>query len=299
MRVAVTGANGAVGRAILRATPSHAPAVDVVAAVRSERAAAALRPDMPAAARIARVEWDDAATLHAAFAGASAVVHLAGILVARAGATYEQANVETTRRVAEAAGHSGVQKLVLVSAIGADAAAANAYWRTKGQAEAVVAASGLCWTVVRVPMLLGRGTEAAVALRRRAECRAVALLGGGRTLHQPLDVDDLARAALAACARGVADARTLELVGPVSLPERALVERAARLLRRRIRVIPVPAAPARLAAGLLWRLAGRGVSPDVLEVLTTDTRLDPAPAAHALGIALTGLDATLRASVER
>jgi uncharacterized protein YbjT (DUF2867 family) len=306
MKVAVTGANGAVGRAILRGARSHRPApLDLVAAVRSERAAAELRPLVAEAAGVARVSpgvarvsYDDLASLGAAFAGAAAVIHLAGVLVERPDSTYEDANVETTRRVAHAARHSGVGKLVLVSAIGADQKSANRYWRTKGEAEVAVWTSGLAHTVLRVPMLLGRGTEGAAALRRRLGRRAVLLIGGGRTLQQPLDVDDLARAALIACTPGIARDRTLELAGPVSVPAREIVERAARLTGCRIRIISVPRPPVRLALAMLRRVAARGFSPDALEVLETDTKVDAAPAARELGIDLTGLDDMIRHSLE-
>jgi hypothetical protein len=59
----------------------------------------------------------------------------------------------------------------------------------------------------------------------------------------------------------------------------------------------VPTPPVRLALSVLRRVAARGVSPDVLEVLTTDTRADPAPATLELGIALTELDDMIRHSV--
>ena len=293
MRAAVTGANGAVGRAILRS----APPLDLVAAVRSERAAAELRP-VAGAARVVCVSYDDPASLGAAFAGATAVIHLAGILVERPDATYEDANVETTRRVADTAKRGGLAKLVFVSAIGADERSANRYWRTKGEAEAVVRASGVPHTILRVPMLLGHGTEAAIALRHRLERRAVPLLGGGRTLQQPLAVDDLARAALLACDPVVAKDRTLELVGPALVSGREIVERAARLMARPVRIRAVPVWLVRLALAIGRRTGWRGFSSDALEVLTTDTKLDPAPAARELGLALTPLDDMIRASIE-
>jgi NADH dehydrogenase len=294
-KVAVTGANGAVGRALVAMAPSHR--LDVVAAVRSERAAADVRA-LDRTARIVRVAYDDAASLALAFAEAAAVIHLPGILVERAGTTYEAANVETTRRVAEAAKRAGVRKVIFVSAIGADARSENRYWRTKGAAEAIVRASGIPYTVLQVPMLLGPGTEAARALRRCLRRRTAWLLAGGRTLQQPLDVGDLARAGIAACAPGVASDGTLELVGPVAVPARQIVERAARLRGRRIRIVPVPVLPLRHALRVVRRIAGRGFSPDALHVLTTDTRLDPAPAARALGIELTPLDRMIERSLE-
>jgi len=294
----VTGANGAVGRAILRAAarPGAAP-LAVRALVRSARAAEAVRPHLGPAGRVACVSYRDPASLEAALAGVAALIHLVGVLVERPGSSYEEAHVETTRRVVDAARRRRVGTLVLVSALGADPGAANRYWRTKGEGEAVVRASGLAFTVLRVPLLLGRGTEAAAALGRRLRRGRAVLLGGGRTLQQPLDVDDLARAALAAAAPGAATGRTLELVGPVALAERELVARAAGLVGRRCRIRSVPTGLVRLALALRQRLAGPGFSTDALEVLTTDTRVDPAPAAKALGLVLTGLDDMLRESL--
>ena len=140
----------------------------------------------------------------------------------------------STRSVVEAAKRVAVQKIVLVSATGADEASPNRYYRTKGEAEALVRASGLPYTVLRAPLLLGPSTAGAAALKRNISGGKAKLIGGGRNLQQPLYVDDLARAALASATQEpVAKNLTLDLVGPVSLPERELVERAARLLGRK------------------------------------------------------------------
>jgi hypothetical protein len=84
----------------------------------------------------------------------------------------------------------------------------------------------------------------------------------------------------------------------VAVPDRAIVARAARIVGRRLWIVPVPAPPVRLALSALRRVTGAGIAPDVLEVLTTDTRVDPAPAAGALGITLTGLDDMIRHSLQ-
>lgn len=298
MTVVITGANSAAGRAIVRRAAREIPPRAIVAAVRSDGAARALGPLSGAASRVARISYADPATLESAFRGAAAVIHLAGILVERAGSTYEEANVATARAVVAAAQRSGVPRLVLASAVGADPAATNRYWRSKGEAEGAVRASRLAHAILRLPLLLGRGTEGAAALRRHLSHPVAVLPGGGRALQQPLDVEDLARAALAAADPTLGSGRVLDLVGPVSLSQRELLGRAARLAGRRVRVWPVPTGLVRLGLALRRRLAGPGFSPDALEVITTDTRLDPAPAAAALGLGLTSLDEMIRHSLE-
>jgi hypothetical protein len=65
-----------------------------------------------------------------------------------------------------------------------------------------------------------------------------------------------------------------------------------------VRVWPVPTRLVHLGLALRRRLAGPGFSPDALEVISTDTSLDPAPAAAALGLRLTSLDEMIRHSLE-
>jgi len=299
MKIVITGANSASGQAILRSAPEAGVASGgLVAAVRSSAAADTIRP-LVGEGSPAVISYDDPASLDAAFRGASAVIHLAGILVERKGSTYEQANVAPVRSVVEAARRCAVEKFVLVSATGADETSPNSYYRSKGQGEAIVRASGLCYTILRAPLLLGFGTEGAAALARNARGPKARLIGGGRNLQQPLDVDDLARAALAAVQPSVASNRTLELVGPVSLPERDLVERAARILGHQVKVRSIPKGLLSFALAIRQRLAGPGFSPEALEVITASTRLDSQPAAAELGIQLTGIDEMIKKSLEQ
>jgi len=299
VKVVITGANSAVGQAILRCGPKQGTTPNTfVAAVRSDRAAEQIRSQLSNGNAAVRISYDDPASLDAAFQGASAVIHLAGILVERPDSTYEQANVASTRSVADAAKRNAVQKLILVSATGADETSSNRYYRTKGQAEALVRASGLRYTVLRVPLLLGRGTAGAAALKRNVSRERAKLIGGGRNLQQPLYVDDLAQAAVVAATQpSVASALTLDLVGPISLPERELVERAARLLGREVRIGSIPKNLLSLVLAIRQRISSPGFSRDVLEVITADTHLDPQPASCKLGIQLTGIDEMIRSSL--
>jgi uncharacterized protein YbjT (DUF2867 family) len=298
MKIVITGANSAVGKAILRCGPKHEGATNTfVAAVRSTRAAEQIRSEVGDAIGVIQISYDDPASLDAAFQGAPAVIHLAGILVETLDSTYEHANVASTQGVVEAAKRNGVQKIVLVSATGADETSRNRYYRTKGQAEALVRASGLNYTVLRAPLLLGPGTAGGAALGRHISHSRAKLIGGGRNFQQPLFVNDLARAAVAATDPSVANNLVLDLVGPVSLPDRELVERAARLLGRHVRIGSIPKKWFSLVLAIRQRLGKPGFSQDALDVITADTRLNPQPAASALGIELTGIDEMIKDSL--
>ena len=296
MNVIITGANSAVGQAILRSAKRQAAAMEFVAAVRSEQAAQQL-PPLPGNSRVARISYDEPESLRAAFRDAGAVIHLAGLLIERPDSSYERANVQTTHTVVEAASESGVEKFVLVSSIGANERSSNRYFKTKGQAEALVKISGLGYTILRVPLLLGRETEGAAALRRHLSRPRAWLIGGGRHLEQPLDVLDIATAANLGANRDRARNRTVELAGPTIVSHREIIMRAALLSGRRIRISSIPKGLVKTALAIRQRVAPAGFSPDALEVITADTHLDPAPAAAELGIELTGLDEMIQHSL--
>jgi len=294
-RVVITGANSAVGQAILRRAAEH-PELTLVAAVRSERAMKDL-PPLPPDQRV-RIDYDDPASLQAAFAGAAAVVHLAGTLIEKPGSTYELANVHTTSAVVGAAKASGVGKLVLVSAIGADTRSGNRYFRTKGQAEDAVRESGLSYAILRAPLLLGPGTEGTAAVERHLSKPTVTLPGGGANWQQPLYVGDLARAALVAASPSVARNATLDFVGPEAIRECEIIERTAAVSGRAITIKSLPVALLRVILQVQGLFKKGGFSAEVLDVITADTKMDHTPATKVLGFPLTGLDTMIGRGIE-
>ena len=295
MRIAITGANSAVGKALLGQVASH-EALSAVAIVRRSAAVADL-PSMPNIVPTV-TGYDNRAGLTAALDGVGVVVHLAGILFESATTSYAAGNVETTRAVVEAATEAGVSHVVLISSIGAEMEASNGYFRSKGEAEQVVAASGLTTTVIRTPLLLGPDTAGGHALLRVAGQPSVRMLGGGAHSLRPLDVDDLCRAILSCCRLRVDGVTTYELVGPTTVTYRDLVRRTGQLLGHEVSVRSTPIWLAKLAASLAGVFRTGGMTSAVIDVITSDETVRQNADAD-LGIDLTSLSDTLARLVER
>ena len=294
-RVLVTGANGSLGRRLLATLASQGSGSPAAAVVRSRRAAQTL-VSLPEAARpeIHMVDYRDAAGLAKAMAGRDLVVHLIGILKESKRSSYATAHEQASAAVAEAAADSGVGRIVYLSILGAAPAAANACLASKGRSEALLLEHPVPATVIRLPRVLGENDVASRALRGQAQAKLVPILAGGKRDEQPIDADDVVAAVLAAAERPELADRALELAGPESLSARELVLRAAALYGNRPRFVPLPGGLARLAARAAeFLLADPPVTEAMLEVLLHDDRIDPEPAARALGIELTPLDAML------
>ena len=289
MRITVTGANSSVGRNLLAHVAENSD-ISVIAGVRSESAAASLPASPQITARI--ISYDDVGELAKTLEGASCIVHLAGILIESRASTYASANVAATAAVVEASQKAGVQHIVFISVLGASLDSPNRYFRSKGEAEKVVADSGISSTILRTPILLGPGTAGAAALVRTATRGKARLLGGGRNAMRPLDIDDLSRAILHICKTRPEGVSIHELVGPESIPYRELITRVAGMMGNPLSLRTIPLWMAKLGAAITSRFSGGGISPTVIDVITTNEVVQKNADAE-MGISLTPLSTTL------
>ena len=295
-RILVTGANGNLGRRLLRLLAGECA---VRAVVRSERAAEAVRAaGAEPAPEIQVLDYADAERLAAAARGCTHAVHLVGILKESRASRYADAHERSCAALARAADTAGLRRIVYPSILGSRPDAANPCLASKGRAERILLAAKTPALVLRVPMVLGEGDFAARALRRQALASVALLVRGGASFEQPIYAGDVALAILRGLDAPGLDDAALDLAGPESLSHRELVLRAGRLLGRRPRVLPVPRAAALAAAWLAERLVGDPpVTRAMLDVLDHDDRVDPAEACRRLGIALTPLDEMLERTV--
>ena len=277
-RILVTGANGHLGRRLLRAAPARA-------AVRSSRAAAML----DAAHDVHIVDYADVDGLSAACADCTAIVHLVGIIRETAGTTFQSAHENATQALVQAAVRTGVRRIVYLSILGADEASPNRALASKARAESLLLRSSVPSLVIRVPMVLGEGDYAAHALLSRASSR-FAVTFRAKSREQPIYAGDVVAAIRAGLAEN-APTGVLELAGPRSLSRRELIAAASTVGTRTLSV------PIAWGYALAWLLARVTANPpltrDLLGVLDHDDDVDPHPAARLLGIRLTSLEQTL------
>ncbi len=247
--IVITGANGAVGTALighLRAQALPRPP-RLRALVRQAASAASLQQR---GITVVVVDYGQPEALQEALDGAEVVVHLAGALFPRRGETLQQANIDTTSALVAAATAVGVKTLVYLSFPGADATSHNAYLRTKGLAEASMQQSGCAGAIFRVPMILGPQSPSAIQLRRMARASCLPLVSGGAVRIQPIAEADVLAALTWAIATAPQPLRCVNLVGPETLSYGALVRHVAARLGRHPRVLTIPWGAAWLSAAL-------------------------------------------------
>jgi len=294
--IVVTGANGNLGQRLLRELSSSG--TPLRALVRSAAAAEQLRAlALTPAPEIVEVDYLSVAAMTAALAGATAVVHLVGIIKESRRSSYRAAHEGTAGVLCDALARAAeAPRVIYLSILGSSPGSANPCLASKGRAEERLLRAALPALVLRVPMVLGEGDHASAALAARAS-RKRALVLRASSLEQPIYAGDVTAAVRRAIDAPAAETPTgaVDLAGPESLTRAALTERAAAALGRRCRVWSLPLGLGLFAAAVLERVsADPPVTRAMLGVLDHDDAIDPAPAAARLGIALTPLDETLR-----
>lgn len=154
--VALTGSTGFVGRHVLAQLLSKGHTVRAL--VRSK--AKVKNSD----GRVVVIEGDlfDEKATRELLRGADAVIHLVGIIMENPGKgqTFERVHVEATRNLLAAAKVNGrIRKWVHMSALGTRPQAVATYHRTKWEAEELVRASGLDFTIFRPSIIHGADGE--------------------------------------------------------------------------------------------------------------------------------------------
>lgn len=253
--VTIYGGSGFVGRYIARRMAKEGWRVRV--AVRRPNEALFVKPY----GAVGQVEpffcnIRDDASVRAAMQGADAVVNCVGILVNEGRNKFDDVQKDGAARVAKIAAAQGVERLVHISALGADAESESEYSRSKALGEAAVLKAFPKAMILRPSIIFGTEDGFFNKFATMTKFGPVLPITGGNTRFQPVYVDDVAKAAVMGVlgeAEGI-----YELGGPDVETFKQLMERMLGVIARRRMVLNLP-----YVAAFLVGLAG-----DIVQGLT-------------------------------
>ena len=292
MRVLVTGATGFVGPYIVRRLVDEGHQVRVLERKRGSWQRAGL-PCQEA------VQGDvtDPASLARAVEGQEVVVHLVAIINGRP-EQFERVMSQGTRDLVAAAKEAGVQRFVLMSALGTSEETKDLvpYYRAKWAMERAVEGSGLEHVIMRPSFVFGRDGGALQQFLRIAKLAPVTpIVGPGTQRIQPIWVEDVAAYFAEAVVRPEAANRTFELGGPDVVTWNEFWARLKTSLGTKRPSVHLPFALMRVQAAVLERLPKPPVTRDQLTMLAAgDNIVTNSDAVDTFRLPLVALDEQLR-----
>lgn len=186
MTIALTGATGFVGQAVLD-----------ICLNAGEPVRALTRRPQKTCENVTWIEGDlsNVRGLGLLCRDTNAIIHVAGLTNTPDPGAFEEANVAGTERLIKVAREAQVERFIFVSSLSAREPGLSAYGASKARAERLVEASGLDWTIVRPPGVYGpRDVDYFEMFRSAAYCFVPLPPGGASSI---IHVADLARLLLA------------------------------------------------------------------------------------------------------
>jgi len=168
--------------------------------------------------------------------GADAAVNAAGIFQGDGANSLEAVHVMGPRALFEACAELRIQKLIQISALGADDRAKSRFHLTKRKADELCLSLAeshrlLGWTVVRPSLVIGRGGQSTALFAALGALPRPPRLAAGRWELQPLHVSDLAYGVCLLLEQTEPSPRELDFAGPKPMTTDQLTHTLRRWLR--------------------------------------------------------------------
>lgn len=262
MKVAVFGATGFVGSALL---PALATRHEVIGVSRRPR------PQDPTGASWMTADVLQIDDVRRVLVGVDAAYYLVHSLGAR---DFEQRDAQAAENVARAAEDMGVRRLVYLGGLGEDGPGLSSHLRSRRETGLRLASGPVPVTTLQAAIVVGRGSaafETIVALVERLPMMVCPRWVSSPT--QPIALDDVVYYLSETAGRADLDGGTFDIGGPEVLTYRDMIERIAVLLSRRPHIVEVPVLTPRLSSYWLHLVTpvGAAVARPLIEGLRNET----------------------------
>ena len=211
------------------------------------------------------------ASVQSACQGADVVINLTGILAETGNQCFEAVHETGAETIARAAAGAGAEKLIHMSAIGADENSQSAYGRSKAGGETRVREAFPTATIIRPSIVFGPEDDFFNKFADMARFSMVLpLIGGGATRFQPVYVGDVAEAIARVVNFDQHEGKILELGGPEVFTFKELLEFVLKTTERKRVLLPIPWFAARIMGSVLGALPYSLLTRDQVTMLETD-----------------------------
>lgn len=218
-QIAITGANGFVGRNIRKFLTHNG--ISVTSLTRSKHLPLKCETSI-------RYSDLDQKSLIAKLKNRDALIHLIGEGTQSVGTTYDDVNIELTKKIVRLCKNTEIRKIIYISGFGVNQSTTFGYFISKFKAEQEIIKSGLDYTILRASYIIGNNDPLTKNLNNQIKNGLIIIPGSGSYRLQPISVNDVAKVILASITNKQFSKKIVDLVGPQTITFENFVKKFAK-----------------------------------------------------------------------
>ena len=209
LKVAITGANGFVGKHVVKALAKKR--ISVVGIVRKGKESSINFGDIITSEDLS--ENYLSSKLH----GCYVLMHFIGQGKQTVDSDYQKVNVDLTKNAVKLCKNAKIKKIIYISGLGVSKDTTFGYFISKFQAEQEIINSGLDYTIFRASYIIGKDDPLSLLLFKQMKKGVIVIPGSGRYRLQPIFVGDVVKVVLQAITQKQFSNKIIDLVGPKTI----------------------------------------------------------------------------------
>ena len=207
-QIAITGSNGFVGTN-LRQFFNHKK-ISIISLTRSKQRSLKYETNI-------QYSDFDQKILITKLNNCNTLVHLIGQGKQNVDVTYEDVNIEITKKIIRLCKNANIRKIIYISGFGVTESTTFGYFISKFKAEQLIIRSGLDYTILRASYIIGNNDPLTKNLNKQIKTGLVIIPGSGLYRLQPISVNDVAKIILVSINDKQFSNKIIDLVGPQTI----------------------------------------------------------------------------------
>ena len=209
LKVAITGANGFVGKNIGKALEKKG--ISVVGIVRKGKGSSINFGDVIVSEDLS--EKYLTSKLH----GCYTLLHFIGKGKQTVDSDYQKVNVDLTKNAINLCKKAKIKKIIYISGLGVSKDTTFGYFISKFQAEQEIINSGLDYTIFRASYIIGKDDPLSNFLFKQMIKGTIMIPGSGKYRLQPISIGDVAEVVFQSIVQKKFSNKIIDLVGPKTI----------------------------------------------------------------------------------
>ena len=141
-------------------------------------------------------------------------IHLIGTGSENSETSFQEVNVELTKKAIDICKKSKIKKIIYFSGLGVSKDSTSKYFISKFESEQIIINSGLDYTIFRPSYIIGKDDYLTINIQKKIKQKKILIPGSGEYIIQPISIDDVCKIIHFASESKLVCKKIIDLVGP-------------------------------------------------------------------------------------